>query len=248
MEGLGVSFISSAAYHHALADSQGQIVIEFLDWLARAGGVVAILTAVLGYVFREKWKQVLQRSLSEDLERLKSELAKSQAEHAATLTPQLEQIKHDFQQKMEAYKVTLIAETEAVKAKGELKKTIALRYAEVEFERLVTLEHVLAPIASELIALGSIGPEQKTLEHAKDALARLGDLSAATDKAEMFMPMADRMELIHFRKKLLDLVRENVGPGKPISDAASPKRAELLQLAARTHTRLMDKIRLIGAL
>ena len=223
-------------------------MVEFLDWLARVGGLLALLTGVFGFVFKEKWKQMLQRSLSEDLERLKSELAKSQAEHAATLTPQLERVKHDFQQKLEAYKVTLIAETEAVKAKGELRKTIALRYAEIEFERLVGLEHVLAPMASELIALASIRPEQKTIEHANDALARLRALSAATDSAEMFMAREDRTELIQFRMRLLDLLMENIGPGKPVADAVGPTRAELLLMAATTHTKLMNKIRAVGAL
>jgi hypothetical protein len=128
-------------------------MIEILDWLARAGGIIALLLTALGFIFKEKWKQILQRSLAEDLERLKSELSKSQAEHAASLTPQLEQIKHDFQQKLEAYKVSLIAQTESVKAKSELRKSIALKYAENEFEQLMKLELTLSPITSLVVAL-----------------------------------------------------------------------------------------------
>jgi hypothetical protein len=44
------------------------------------GGIATLLVAVIGFIFREKWKQMLQRSLVQDME----------------------QIKHDFERKMEA--------------------------------------------------------------------------------------------------------------------------------------------------
>jgi hypothetical protein len=71
-------------------------VIAFLDWVARATGIILLLAAPVGFVFREKWKQMLQRSLVQDME----------------------QIKHGFHRSLEAYTVTLIAEAEAAKAKG----------------------------------------------------------------------------------------------------------------------------------
>jgi hypothetical protein len=67
-------------------------VTEFFNGMI-GGGIATLLIAAIGFVFREKWKQMLQLSLVEDME----------------------QIKHDFQQKLEAYKVTLIAEAEAAK-------------------------------------------------------------------------------------------------------------------------------------
>ena len=90
--------------------------------------------------------------LSKDLENHKSELAKSQAEHVASLAPQLEEIKHDFERKMEAYKVTLIAQAEAAKAKAELRKSIALRISEIEFERLVKLEQIMAGLVYAVLS------------------------------------------------------------------------------------------------
>ena len=137
---------------------------DFLDWVARGTGVIAVLLTVLGFMFREKWKQLLQRSLSADLERLKAELTRDNAEHAAKLLPQFEQVKHDFQQKLEAYKVGLIAQAEAAKAQSELRKTIALRFSEVEFERLIALELLLAPIGTDIAAAGSIEIHFKTVE------------------------------------------------------------------------------------
>jgi hypothetical protein len=176
-------------------------LINFLEWLARAGGLIAIIGVLLGFMFREKWKQILQRSLAEDLERLKSGLAKSQAEHAASLTPQLEQIKHDFQQKLEAYKVSLIDEAEAAKAKGELKKSIALRYAEIEFERLAALERAASPIAPEVIALACIDLAFKSADQLSQTLEQIRALGKASDEAEMFVSLEDRKQLIEFRQQ-----------------------------------------------
>jgi hypothetical protein len=188
-------------------------LIEFLDWVARAGGIIAVLTIGLGFIFREKWKQILQRSLAEDLERLKAELSKDQVEHAASLTPQLEQIKHDFQQKLEAYKVSLIAEAEAVKAKGELRKNIALRYAEIEFQRMVELEYVIASLATNIVAMSSLAPEFKTADDKKEAIGKLLDLGRTMEGVAMYFTTVERLELSKFRKAIVDIATQHIGPG-----------------------------------
>lgn len=223
-------------------------MIDFLDWVARAGGMVAILFVALGYVFREKWKQILQRSLAEDIERLKSELVKSQAEHAASLTPQLEQIKHDFQQKLEAYKVSLIAQAEAVKAQEELRKTIALRYAEIEFERLVALERAAGPITSYLLSLAAVDVTHKSVENSNQALERLRSLGVAADEAEMFMSSEDRLLIIELQQRLLAVASDYVGYQKPVLTQDQVKASGLLELSCRVHGSLKKRIGEIGKL
>jgi hypothetical protein len=223
-------------------------VIDFLDWVARAGGMVAILFVTLGFVFREKWKQILQRSLSEDIERLKSELVKSQAEHAASLTPQLEQIKHDFQQKLEAYKVSLIAQTEAVKAREELRKTIALRYAEIEFERLVAFERAAGPITSYLLSLATVDVTNKSVEDSNQALHRLRSLGVAADEAEMFISSEDRVLIIELQQRLLAVASDHIGYQKPVLTQDWVKRSGLLELSCRIHSSLKQRIGEIGRL
>lgn len=71
-------------------------ITDFLIWLLSTSGPTLAILALLGFLFREKWKQVLTRSLSTELERLKHQLQIEQAEHAAGLKPQLESVKHDF--------------------------------------------------------------------------------------------------------------------------------------------------------
>lgn len=202
-------------------------ILDWLDWLSRAGGMVAVVVGIAGFMFREKWKQILKRSLLGDIEQLKSQLIKDQQTHAASLLPQLEQVKHDFQAKLEAYKVTLIAEAEAAKAKEDLRKSIALRYAETEFERLVALEKHTASIASTLVAQASMdqtGYGEQLLKSARDALSALD--KAATEVA-MFLEPRDLMNLQDLKVTLATMVRSHIGPNKsplrsddPIKDDA----------------------------
>ena len=219
---------------------------DFLDWIARGTGVIALLLTVLGFMFREKWKQLLQRSLSADLERLKAELARDNAEHAAKLLPQFEQVKHDFQQKLEAYKVGLIAQAEAAKAQSELRKSIALRFSEVEFERLIALELLIAPIASDIAALAGIETRFKTPEQATQALDKIRALGAAIEQAEMFLSNEDRLELGVFRRTLLDYLNAYVGWGKPVPPANDPMYQQLINQAASTHRKLKVQIKALG--
>lgn len=219
---------------------------DFLDWLARGTGVVAVLTALLGFMFREKWKQLLQRSLSADLERLKAELARDNAEHAAKLMPEFEQIKHDFQQKLEAYKVGLIAQAEAAKAQSELSKAIALRYSEIEFERLIALELLLAPIGSDIAAVAGIDAQYKTTTQTSEALEKIRALGSAVEQAEMFLPTDDRLELGKFRETLIQYLSAYVGLGKPSPPSNDPMHQQLVSQAAATHSKLKKQIRALG--
>jgi hypothetical protein len=219
---------------------------DFLDWLARGTGVVAVLLALLGFMFREKWKQLLQRPLSADLEHLKAELARDNAEHAAKLMPQFEQIKHDFQQKLEAYKVGLIAQAEAAKAQSDLRKTIALRYSEVEFERLIALELLLAPIGSDIAAVAGIDIQYKTMAQASKALENIRTLGSAIEQAEMFLSTDERLELGAFRRTLIQYLSSYVGLGKPAPPSNDPIHQQLMSQAAATHSKLKSQIKALG--
>lgn len=221
-------------------------MLEFLDWLARATGVIAITLATLGFIFKEKWKQILQRSLAEDLERLKSELAKSQADHIASLTPQLEQIKHDFQQKLEAYKVSLIAETESVKAKSELRKSIALKYAENEFEQLMKLQLTLSPITSLVVAFITTVPAQKTVQQLGDYIAEMQALSKIIQQASVFLTHEYRLEIAQLQQQIHHVSLNRIGPGTLSLNTNAPEINDLMLRSAKILNYLQDKIISLG--
>ena len=192
--------------------------------------------AITGYVFREKWKQILAKSLGQDLERLKHELSLEQAKHAASLAPQLEVIKHDFQQKLEAYKISLIAQAEAAKLQGELKRAIATRFVEIEFTRLIQLETDLSRAASTMFGMTACPAPARSADQFTDAIALLQALQVAVGQCEMFLAPSERLELAKYVGLLSNLL-DNIGPGKsevliddPIRKVQAMKRMSIENL------------------
>ena len=220
--------------------------MEFLDWLAKAGGIFAILLAAIGFMFREKWKQLLQRSLAEDLERLKSELSKSQAEHAASLAPQLEQIKHDFQQKLEAYKVSLISDAEGAKARAELKKSIALRFAEIEFDRLIELEAMIVPMSSGLMGSAALRPDSKSMDDVREWMRKLQSFNDATDRVGVLLPGDEWQELLALRTIFVEVLQRFVGPGKPVATIQDDLIAKMVNITRSVQRKLGSRIKALA--
>ncbi len=221
---------------------------DFLNGLARVGGIIAILVSLFPFFFKEKWKQLLQRSMAEDLARLNSDLINKQAEHAASLAPQLARIEHDFQQQLEAYKVSLIAEAEAAKAKSELRKTIALRFADVQFERLVALEKVLSPLASDVLSQAGLKQEHKNQEQQNKMLEHLEGFRRVSNEAEMFLFDEDAIACSRLLKKLTKIVSDHVGFSRPTLAMDDPQQMEVTKDSAELHERLKRKIRALGHL
>ena len=186
---------------------------DFLIWLLSTSGPTLVVLALLGFVFREKWKQLLTRSLSTQLERLKHQLQIEQAEHAAGLTPQLESVKHDFQRQLEAYKVTLIAQAEEVKLRGDVKKTIATRYVEVQFERFLKAEAALSKISGLILNSVLYPPELRRDEQLTSCLEAFGEVNAKSEECEMFLSPEEHHMLVKYLGTLSQLLN-HCGSGK----------------------------------
>lgn len=188
------------------------------------GGAVTLLVAVIGFMFREKWKQMLQRSLTQDME----------------------QIKHDFQQKLEAYKITLIAEAESAKAKAELRKSIALRYSEIEFERLVELEHIVAGLPPEVMAYAAIASEQKTNEQRQLVLDKVRELNIAIHRVGMFASFEDKQKFNRLSQGLIDVINMHVGALLPNMTNGTQAYNDLLLASAAVAIVVRERIKELG--
>jgi len=221
---------------------------DFLDWLARGTGVIAALLALLGFMFREKWKQLLQRSLARDLAKLKNDFERDLEVNKQEFQRDLEANKYDFQRDLEAYKVTLIAAAEGAKAQAELRKSIAMRYAEIEFERLVALELALAPLVSEMLGLARLESEFRSTEQLLGFMDRAGEFARATSKADMFLLPPDRVALASLRREFVDFAGKYIGPGKPVPPADDPQAEAILGSASLEQVKIMQRIRQLGAL
>lgn len=194
-----------------------QGLIGTFKWLIEVSIPPALVLTLLGYMFREKWKQILTKSLSVDLEKLKHELAIAQAAHAASLTPQLESIKHDFQQKLEAYKVSLIAQAEEVKIRGDVRKTIATQYVETRFERLIALEKALSSSLNFYQASVTFAQGSQYEDAHKHGIVILNQLGAHGAECEMFLNRNDTREMYELFRTCAKMLTF-IGPEKvPLS-------------------------------
>lgn len=204
-----------------------QQFVDGLSWLLTATGPPLIVLGILGFVFQEKWKQLLTRSMTSDLERLKHELALAQQRHAASLAPQLEAMKHDLQRDLEAYKTSLIAQAEEVKLKTDLRKSLGNRYLEIKFTRLMALEVELARTGSGIGFFIAYPESARDAGQLPEAIAMLKTLGGALAACEMFLSTPERQQLAALRVDLAKLL-DNVGPGKEVIPPESPVGAALM--------------------
>ena len=217
-----------------------------LTWLLSTTGPPVVVLGVLGYMFREKWKQLLTRTLAHDLERLKADLQREAAIHAASLAPQLEQIKAEFQQRVEAYKVSLIAQSEQAKAQSELKKSIAIKFASNEFDRLVELEAALVAGPAVVVAMGTYPLEVKSMNDAKRYFELSGRLDVAIDGAGMFLEPTLGLTLRQLAAELNDYAGKYIGPGRPLPEEGIQEG--LLKKSSPLITQVRVLIKAIGKL
>lgn len=171
-------------------------VSQFLSWLLSTTGPTLGVLALLGYLFREKWKQILTRSMTVELERLKHQLAIEQAQHAASLTPQLESVRHDFQLKLEAYKNSLIAQAEEAKIRGDVKRSIATRYVEIQFERLMAFDKAFSRMSLYLSQTMAYTADLRTAGQRSTVLNYHSEATAAESDCQMYWTPEERMAFI----------------------------------------------------
>lgn len=128
------------------------------------------LLALLGFMFRERLKHALAKSLN----------------------AHTEEIKLQAQRDIEAYKVTLIASIERQKAQAELKKALAVKHATLEYEALAALHGAVGHATALLLArAGALNASAWTPAGRAAACAEIQPghegLTLALEKARIFL-------------------------------------------------------------
>lgn len=218
------------------------VLVDLLAWFAGEVLPPAMVLAALGFLFREKWRQILSRSLSRELEGYKHELALLQAQHAASLTPQLEAVKHEFQQRLEAYKVSLIAEAEAAKLKTDVRKTVANRFIEIKFERLMEVDKCWRVCADFVLTATMQSVEMRKLEERGRAIELLGQWRDACAASEMFFPTEEQRLLYEATRRLQSLI-EYIGGTEKLLSSDDLRWQDTLQVSVGIKALLQAKIR-----
>lgn len=168
-----------------------EIAKDVLSFLSMATPIMLALGGMLTFFYREKLKSMFAKSIAFDVEKLKSDLAREAANHSAAL-----------QREHEAYKVSLIAESERIKASQDVRKSIAMKVAELRFTAIAALYEAHAGIASEFGALvltqrsAEVIAVSHFLERRKLAIDRLAKCATALNAAAAFMTLSLRAKVL----------------------------------------------------
>lgn len=200
-------------------------VLAYGWWLLEATVPPVAVMALLGFLFREKWKQILTRSLQVDLQRQR----------------------HEFARDLEAYKTSLIAQAEAVKLRSDVHKTLANKYMEKKFDALLVLEEKLAH-AGGLVAASLAYPEAaRDAGQVGEAIGAIGEFSKAWRAAEMFLDLPERKVVVGMLEKLSQML-DHIGPGKALLGPETPAGNELMQMRIAVERVVRDKLHALCSL
>lgn len=197
-------------------------VWDFTEWIAGASAPPLAILGAVGYVFREKWKQILAGSLAKELEGLKHQLTIVQKDHEAAASSALEAVKHDFQVNLESYKTSLIAQAEAVKAKMDVKKSVANKFAELQFESLMALDESMMVAWDTVRTFSAYPPHLRDPNQLPQAMADFEAFVSKASRAEIFLTTSQSMQIHKVRGHLVEML-SSVGPGAqaiPFDDSA----------------------------
>ncbi len=182
------------------------------------------LLAVLGFIFRERLKHALAKSLN----------------------AQTEQLKLEAQREIEAYKVTLIASVERQKAQAELIKAIAIKHATLEYEALVLLHARLAEVPTEVLSVTQRAPpggrtEEQRIQDCSALLKKLQLLFEAAEGAHLFTTPQQNLAALDLRDELLRLVNNHLNKGLTHVPSDEERKA-INSASAKLRNSLRDRV------
>jgi hypothetical protein len=173
---------------------------EFV-WAGLAGGglsaVLLAIAAVLG-------KSQLAHWLNKDIEAIKAKHQQDLAEKQA-----------QYQRELEVYRMSLIAQVEAIKAGQDVRKTMALRVAEKRFEAIFGIHKLLNGVSVDLLALMKLSLHPQHHEDIDQISGRVADLKSSIGHAVPFFDTSELVALYDLLDQLyvlLPLARESNMP------------------------------------
>ncbi|BCT93275.1 hypothetical protein LYSHEL_22990 [Lysobacter helvus] len=209
-------------------------LVHFLDWLARTTPLFLAFVALLAFYYREKIKQVLSRALMSDLEELKSRHARELAAHTASL-----------ERELEAYKVSLIAETERIRAAQEIKKALALRVAERKFVVVANLLEahmgIDTNVGAQMIIPQSNGQANQSVwnDDRQALIKRFSAYASAASAAKIFVSADVNLLNIEVRKLGAGLMNRRPSVQTPPLSPNDPELRDLLMKSSQLEALLL---------
>ena len=209
-----------------------------LDYVSHAITFAVAGGALLSFVLREKVKQVLSRSVLRDLEQVKHGFARELAELSAA-----------HQQQLEAYKVSLIADAERVRAAQEVKKSLALRIGERRFtsiagllDALTGLDVAVAAMASHRFNMSTQADRDAFNRAHDDIRGRYATLDAATRAAFPFLELDQGMLVIEARQQITLIMQQAADTDQPRIASGDARLDRLYQATGAIESNLRDML------
>lgn len=152
------------------------------------------------------------------------------------LTRDLELLRHRHAREMEAYRVSLIAETERTKAEQDVAKAGALRIIDKRYDALHELHITSLSLAGEAIYCASLEPSnQYRLPLFTAANKKVSDFVSASNRVGIFLSVEDRQGLVEYREALVCLMQRALETPAwvPSEKAAIQKRVTDAEVAVQ---------------
>lgn len=124
-------------------------------------------------------------------------LGKSHLAH--WLNKDIERIKSQHQKDLEAYKVSLIAEAERVKASQDVQKSIAVRIAEMKFDAIKQVQETCSQLGFLLLYAQAARGIDRNVDYGEMA-AQAGAFHGAVIKAKPFLTAEEQNKFLEFSK------------------------------------------------
>lgn len=158
-------------------------------------GIVAVAWWLAQKRIEHRWARDLEltkTNLSTALEQAKASM---QRDHAALVA--------QHQRELEAYKVSLIAEAERMRATQDVAKALALKVAEKRFEALANLHDSLAGLAAGACALVHKEFDEGGWKHLEQRMTdQFGAYSTAMGRAAPFIPVQVHIAALELAGKI----------------------------------------------
>jgi hypothetical protein len=127
-----------------------------------------------------------------------------------------------------------------------LRKSIALRYSEIEFERLADLEQIVTGLAIGITGWAKISVKNKSIEQGRVAIDKYVKLNTAIERAEIFLTLEDGQRFLEYKRLLLEIIDSHVGYQKPTLVDNDPTGENLIDLHVDLKNILRERIKELG--
>lgn len=144
-------------------------------------------------------------------------LGRNQLSH--WLNKDLERVKAGHQRELEAYKVTLIADTERAKALQDLQKSSALRILEKKFAAIDSLHRACSGLAVDVLTMRNSPLTQSSFDRQNAIQQRVNELGNAYHAVSVFFSLSEKKVSVDYRSAVIHTLAV-LSVGSPdISDA-----------------------------